>query len=338
MTTWRLSLILCLLFSLGLPVRAEVAPAFAAPDSGNLKVVLLPLSAEKVTYIPSNPKVTVFVQFPHPISDYAGRGFSEDPSEVAGDFFVRCLEGDSYFAVTPMTVSASRTLHVVCGGVGYPLHFFPAQEEVAWDKVIFVESRDAPGTPHSAARGGSSEVARSSRRPSSTLRTLSTTRALGIFDMLRLLANLPEKKATAMVATNPALAFSVKNKRQLFGTFAITTHFVLRDSVFDALGFATTIENLSSDQLEFVPGSMTVRVGEHVYAALAEDMSPIARPKSAVPAFFVVAGDGAGGANRLAPENDFRLSIDLKGQTNPRPVTTQSIPVVSREEERPSGK
>lgn len=315
----------------------EALPAAEAQVAGGVKVVTLELHDNAITYVPTNPSVTVFFQFPAPITDYAGRGFSEDPAEVAGDFFVRHLDGDAYMAVTPLTDIASRTLHVVSGGRSYPLHLFPAQEDAAWDKVIFVlpeaagEANFRGGRDKGGIRSAAGGVSRTNKSPATKIKQLSTERALGIIDTLRMLANLAEKKARAVVATNAALSMSVKRCRQDFGDFVITTHFVVRDSVFDALGFSVTIENTGKEVLRFAPDSLTVRAGDHVYAALAADFDPVFPPKAKQAVFFVLAGDGAGGANRLSVENDFRVSLDLVGRGDAHPVSVLAVPAPADE-------
>lgn len=314
------------------------------PASSNTKVATLELQENQVVCVPTHPNVTVFIQFPGPITDFAGRGFSEDPAEVAGDFFVRHVDGDSYLAVTPLTDTARRTLHVISGGHGYPLHFFPATEDAAWDKLILVEAirtdsrqvrlaREGGKRPAaSALPTGSDGVTRSSHPPRANAKHLGVERTLGVIDTLRMLANLPPAKALAVVQCNRALALSLASKVQDFGEYKITTHFVLRDNVYDALGFSLSIENVSRNELHFEPNSFTVRAGDHVYAATASDWSPLVPPKEKVPVFFVVAGDGSGGLNRLSCDNDFRVSLAVAARTNPHPTSTLAVPAPGEKE------
>jgi hypothetical protein len=327
----------------GAVVIVDTKDAAAASDQDLLKVATLELKENAVVYVPTHPNVTLFLQFPDVIADYTGRGFSDNPSEVAGDFYVRHLDGDSYLSVTPLTEDARRTLHVVCSGKGYPIHLFPAPEDAAWDKVIFsfADVGVAPGPQKAKARNASRKgassasnnpgVERSSKAPSKKEKTLSSERALGMVDTLRMLSNLPERKARAMVASNSALSLSIKEKRQNCGDYSITTHFVLRDGIYDALGFYITIENATKDELVFAPPSFTVRAGEHVYTAATVDMDPVVKPRARAAAFVVVAGNGTGGENHLSVENDFRISLDAPARNNAAPVSTLEIPAPDEE-------
>lgn len=93
-------------------LRAETAGGEGPP----LHVVKLALNESDVTRVPTHPSVTVFVQFPSPITDYSGRGFTEDPQRSAGEFVLRFIGGDNYFTLSPLTETARRTLHVVVSG------------------------------------------------------------------------------------------------------------------------------------------------------------------------------------------------------------------------------
>jgi hypothetical protein len=294
-----------------------------AGDAVPVRVVRLSLRENDVTYIPTHPSVTIFIQFPFPISDYSGRGFTEDPQQAAGDFVLRQIDGDNYLIVCPLTETARRTLHVVTGGKGYPLHFFPASASEAWEKITFlVDPSDVPSTSQKAVP----QIARTTKPPRKNYERPGTARVIGMIDMLRMLANMPEKQARGVVTANSALSFSIKNQAQKHEGFSITTQFVVRNQLLDSLGFAVTLENTGRQPLDFAPDSFSIRAGAHVYHAAAADLDPHLEPHGKTTAFFVVVGDGTGGANHLSSENDFRVSIDLAGRPAELPVTELAMP------------
>lgn len=316
-------------------VNAQSRPAIP-DDSASIpqRVFTLQLHENEVISIPTNPSVTLFIQFPAVVTDYTGRGFSSDPQREAGDFYIRHVDGDSYLSIAPLTELAERTIHIVCEGRGYPIHLFPANGEYSWDKVIFIKPEPPKPVVTKERKSELEETSFSARRTLKAPRSnhlatekLSAERLKGMIDVMRLLANLTEKKAKAVVATNPLLTLARFDRPpQDFGDFTVTQHFALRNEFYDAIGFAVSIENRGGRPIGFVPDSFTVRASEHVYHAIFTDFDPHVGGRDHVSAFFIIAGNGVGGFNDLSVDQEFSVSLDVRTKEEDRPVSTLDIP------------
>jgi len=309
-----------------LPVAAGVRCAFAAgpaPESSpppSIVRIELPEEADerRPIALPTEPGNTAELDFPWPVEDWAGRGFTPDPEKFAGDFVIQATRGSPRMFITPMTAEAHRVLHVVlaqeAGATrGVPIEFIPAPAGLAWRKVVFAHE-----TPRAEARPA---VALSVRPPRTKLREPSPESEIGLLRTMRLMLNTTAAGARDIAEANPSLEFaSFDGPRRSFGEFTILTRLAVLDSTTGALGLCASVANQTARRLLFDPGSWAVRAGDRIYPIRTADFANELEPGGAGTAFLVLARGPDGEATRLLPGNDFEVSVVLSGSVNPRPV------------------
>jgi len=307
----------------GLP-RGSPAPDPAVPPSIT-RVVLAPEGQERLPVtVPTEPENTVELDFPWPVGDWAGRGFTPDAEKFAGDFVIEAVRGRERVFVTPVVAGAHRVLHVVLmipggGSRGVPVEFIPAPAGLAWRKVVFADEKP----PQEAAP----EVSLEQRAPGSRYRDPSPESELGLVATLRLLLSTTAAGARALAAANPALELGVPSRGpRSFGNFTLTTRFALRDSTTDSLGICVAVANTTQKRLVFDPTGWVVRVGQRAYPVRTVDFPGELEPGAEAIAFLVLGRSPDGGLTLLLPENDFEVSAVLMASVNPRPVRRMPLP------------
>ncbi len=290
-----------------------------APPASIVRIELPSESEERQPIaVPTEPEDTVEVDLPWPLRDWAGRGFTPDAEKFAGDFVIEAARGETRFFVTPVAADAHRVLHVILdpgGGVtrSVSFEFLPAPVGLAWRKVVLAD-------PTVRAKEGPS-VSLVERPPRARLLESSPESEIGLIRTLRLILSMPADGARSVVAANPSLDmadFSVPPRS--FGDFTIRIRFAVRDSVTGALGICASVSNQTARRLLFDPGSWVVRVGDHVYPIQTADFANELEPGDTSNAFLVLARGPDGEPTGLLPDNQFELSVILKGSFNPRPV------------------
>jgi hypothetical protein len=311
-----------LALALAAPRRASAADPEAPPS-----IVRIALASEgderQPVVVPTEPENTVELDFPGPIEDWAGRGFTPDAEKFAGDFVIEAARGKPRIFVTPVATGAHRVLHVVLavnGGAtrGIPIEFIPAPGGLAWRKVVFTGAKeDAPARPGVSLSPGA---------PRAQWREPSPESELGLVRTLRLMANATPQGAAAFAQANPSLSLKVLDGIQRsFGNFTITNRFALRDSSTETLGLCASVANQTSRRLLFDPSSWIVRVGDRVYPVRTVDFASELEPGETAAALLVLARGPGGEPTRLLPDNDFKLSVLLSGTANPRPVRRMAL-------------
>jgi len=303
------------------------APAFARlggapepkPPPSIVRIALPSESDERQPLVlPTEPENTIEVDFPWPLEDWAGRGFTPDAERFAGDFVIEAARGRARIFVTPVAAGAHRVLHVVLaepGGAtrGVPIEFIPAPAGLAWRKVVLGAPR-AAGAPRPS-------VSLSTLPPRTRLREPSPESEIGLLRTLRLMLNTTAEGAGDIAAANPSLALAVLGGvPRSFGDFTIACRFALRDSTTGTLGLCASVANQTPRRLLFDPGSWVVRAGDRVYPVRTVDFGGELEPWATGAVFLVLAIGPDGAPTRLLPDNDFRVSVLLAGSANPRPV------------------
>jgi hypothetical protein len=297
-------------------------PAAAAAAGAPASIVRIQLGSEAEEQhpytVPTESGDTVEVDFPWPIADWAGRGFTPDPGKFAGDFVVEAARGNPRIFVTPVAEKAHRVLHVILAEPGggtrsLPVEFVPAPPGLAWRKLVF----GAPGAGAEAAPMFRLAAA----APRSPFRQPGPDSEIGLLRTLRLMVNTTESGAQAIAAATPSLRLQRLDPAPLgFGEFTLTNRFAVRDGTTDMLGLCVSVANASAHRLAFDPESWVVRAGDRVYPVRTVSFAGELEPGASAPAFLVVGRGPDGEPTRLLPDNAFRISVQLTGSVNPRPV------------------
>jgi hypothetical protein len=303
---------------------AAALPAETPPPPSIVRIALAPEGDERQPVaLPSEPENTLEIEFPWPVDDWAGRGFTPDPEKFAGDFVIEAARGKARIFVTPVTADAHRILHVVLAEPGaptrsLPIEFVPAPPGLAWRKVVFESGR-----PAESPRPILSLLA---RPPASPFRQPSPESELGLIRTLRLMLNTTAEGAADVAAANPSLELRMLGGRpRSFGDFTLTCRFALRDSTTDTLGLCASVANPTARRLLFDPGSWVVRVGERVYPVRTVDFAGELEPGAEAAAFLILGRGPNGEPTRLLPDNDFEVSVQVGGSVNPRPVSLMAL-------------
>jgi hypothetical protein len=305
-----------------LAIAAFMVARGAAQPAPSASIVRLDLPAEseerQPIAVPTEPEDTVEVDLPWPLRDWAGRGFTPDADKFAGDFVIEAARGETRIFVTPVAADAHRVLHVVLDPGGgsarsVSFEFLPAPAGLAWRKVVLV-------APAIHANEGPA-VSLVDRPPRSGLRESSPESEIGLVRTLRLMLDMPAGGARSLTLANPSLEMAnFSGPPRSFGDFTIRVRFAVRDSVTGALGICASVSNQTARRLLFDPGSWVVRVGYHVYPIQTADFANELEPGETGNAFLVLARGPDGTPTGLLPDNQFELSVILKGSFNPRPV------------------
>ncbi|HEY5079261.1 MAG TPA: hypothetical protein VII43_05420 [Opitutaceae bacterium] len=307
-----------------------VAALGQAPPSGGpqspASIVRITLAAEEderqpIT-LPTEPENTVELDFPWPVEDWAGRGFTPDPEKYAGDFVIEATRGTQRLFVTPVAAGAHRVLHVVLAmNAGrtrsVALELIPAPASLAWRKVVFASGEPPEAAPQVSLLPGA---------PRARLRESSPESEIGLLRTLRLLADSTAEGARAIAAANPSLSIaSLRAAPRSFGDFSVQCLFAARDATTGALGLCASVSNHTARRLLFDPSSWVVRAGDRVYPVPTVDFAGDVDPGGSQAAFLVLARGPDGLPTRLLPGNEFEVSVVEAGSANPRPVTRMRL-------------
>jgi hypothetical protein len=307
--------------SLGAALALAALGAGAAPEPSPsiVRITLPPEAEERQPFaLPTEPENTVEIDFPWPVADWAGRGFTPDPERYAGDLVIEAKRGMTRLFVTPVTAQAHRVLHVVLaepGGTtrGVPIEFVPAPTGLAWRKVVF----GSPAPPVDAHR----PVALALQPPRTRLREPSADSELGMLRTLRLMRSMGTEGASGIAAANPALGLHLlSGEPRSFGDYTLSSRFALRDATTGTLGLCVDVTSASNRRLLFDPEAWVVRVGDSVFPIRTLDFSGELDPGSTAPAYLVISLASDGEPNRLLPDNTFEVSAALSGSASTRPV------------------
>jgi hypothetical protein len=309
-----------LLAVLACACRPAAASSDDAPPPPTIVRIELPAeSDERQPFtLPSETQNTLEIDFPWPVADWAGRGFTPDPERFAGDFVIEAARGGTRIFVTPVADQAHRVLHVVLAEPGggtrsVPIEFVPAPAGLAWRKVVFGIRATSPPSGR--------KYTLSALAPASRLRDPSPESEISLVRTMRLLAAAGPEDAPGIAAANPALGLAVLDgPPRSFGDFTIACRLALRDATTDSLGLLVIVSNETARRLIFDPAGWVVRAGNRAYPVRTVDFSNEVEPGSAEAAFLVVARAPDGSPTLLLPDSALEVSAVLAGSANPRPV------------------
>ncbi|MDX2185653.1 MAG: hypothetical protein SFV32_01875 [Opitutaceae bacterium] len=288
------------------------------PLRGQNPVMTLPLDGGRVTQVPTHVSLALLVEFPEPITDYAGRGFTEDATTHAGEFLLRWGMNDPYLVVAPLVEGARAILHVVVAGRSYVLEFMPTARDLAWAKLVFTLNRVPTET---GSFGGGSEVVRAwrGRGPLSRPPADDPAAWLSVVEQLRAFLELEEAQVNAILRADPGLTLSRRTWSQVAGSCLVTGNAVLRSEELDTVVLSVRVSNPTARPVRFLAGSLLVRCGVRLYPVVITDWPAELRPGESTRALVAIAGDGLGRRNQLSVDNEFRISLAEADVDDPQP-------------------
>jgi hypothetical protein len=271
--------------------------------------------------IPTAAEWSLEIDFPYPIADWAGRGFTPDPERFAGDFMIEAVRGSTRLYVSALAADAHRVLHVAflapTGEIQtVPLEFVPAPPQLAFRKLTFVDGAAAT---------------RPAVQPESPTALLPTKRStpsaeLALIRLMRLLDSLPPASATQLSATSPTLRYvSIRGEPADFGDFTVTACFVVEDRITGNTGICAELANACTKRILIDPRSWLVRSGNNAYRVRTVDFAGALDPAARARIFMVLETGANGAPVQLDPNQPVQISARVDEKASARPVTTYDV-------------
>jgi hypothetical protein len=311
-------------FALPLLAAQLAIRSLAQTPASIVRIPMPPEASEgRPVAVPSEPENTVELDFPWPVADWAGRGFTPDPEKFAGDFVIEASRGSPRLFVTPVSAGAHRVLDVVLasgepGARSLPVEFVAAPPGLAWRKVIF---EDRAGQSQPAA-----QIRLDLRTPPAATRRPSPESEIGLIRTMRAIADMGSGDARALASANPALSLAIlPGDPRSFGDFTIALRFALRDATTGSLGICAAVANQTARRLLFDPAGWIARSGDRAYPVATADFPGLSEPGSVTLAFLVVASGPDGRPTRLLADSPLELSARIASSASARPVIRRSL-------------
>jgi hypothetical protein len=291
----------------------------------------LPAEAEQryPIAIPTDSDHSVELDFPWPVADWAGRGFTPDPESYAGDFLVDASRGSPRIFVTPLVSGGHRVLYVVLQPPGaaprsVPLEFHAAPPGAAWHKVVLTDSPSGSGVkPDAGVPPAGMRHARAPADPAmeGSYRAPTTTVELELIRAMRRVRALgPDEAATSLGGQSPLQLDDRGRPPRSFGAFTLRQVVALRDGRTACLGLGIDVRNLTPRRLVFDPESWVVRAGDRIYPVRTVDFANEVEPDTAQTAWLVLARGPDGHPIPLQADDDLQVSVRLTAAVNPKPM------------------
>jgi hypothetical protein len=321
----------CLVLAGRVPGPGRLRGESAGAPPPTIRRLILPAeSAQRYPIaIPTDPEHSVELDFPWPVVDWAGRGFTPDPEAFAGDFLVDASRGSPRIFVTPLVSGGHRILHLIGQPPGapprsVPLEFVAAPAGEAWHKVVLVEAAPAsvePDAAPSASEDTRRPAALTARTDPQTFREPTAADELALIRLMRRLRGLSSHEAAALLAQQAALEWDDHARLpHSFGPFTLRLAFALHDAATDCLGLCVELRNATARRLVFDADSWVVRSGERVYPVRTVDFTHEVEPESVQTAWLVLARSPDGTPIRLRPDRELSVSVRLAASVNPKPM------------------
>lgn len=253
------------------------ATAYAGPISQK------PLDEFVIYDIPVAQKTgTTTIMFPSEISGLYAKSISVQEQENAG-FLISFTPGNFYFSIRALKPGAEDHLTVIFNRKAYVLHL-KASEKPSYNVTFYQDER--PGKD-----GGRVAVV-----PERLLALMDKAKAYPL-----LAKEAPEALAGVLHAA-PGLP-------SYYEGFVVRIRDVWRFEQDDTLIFRLELKNTTDRAVRYNPQDLAIRVEDRIYTQSLVDASGVMPPKSLTPAFVAITGNGQGGRNNLAPDNQWNVLV-----------------------------
>jgi hypothetical protein len=248
-------------------------------------IVRLTLDDAAVVTVPVATNRVTTISFPGPITAIDAANVTAD-GKTPGEFQIAHTKGESFFSVRALAPKASANLNV------------------RWDRRTYVFELVENNTPVlSLVMEGRSEPPVVAPAPLLTpVQLLSLLDKAKAFELLK--RHYPDS-----VAQSQARTFGDKPQVSDFNDYEIRLEEVFRFDPQDTLVFHVTLRNKSDREIEYLPESFSVRVGNRLYSQSISDSLGQMPPKSDTEVYFAITGSPDGGRNELSLKNEFMIFV-----------------------------
>ena len=275
---------------------------------------------------PTSCEFALEIDFPWPVCDWAGRGFTPDPERFAGDFVVEAERGASRMYVTALAANAHRVLHVALtdadGSVRtFPLEFVPSVPGRALRKLTLTAEAPAAPLPSGSVPARVQPTARSS-----------ASSEIALLRLMRLAEALPAATFDSLLLGAPALHLVRRSDPPSdLGEVTVRIRYALSDDVTGEAGLAVEIANATGKRILLDPQSWTIAAGGHDYPIRTVDFVDVLPPRALVRAFLVLGPRPDGFAASLGAREPASLRVAICARASARPVSRYAVtPLLAR--------
>lgn len=220
------------------------------------------------------------ILFPSEISALYGKDIATQEQPNAR-FVVSFVPGNYYVTLRALERNAEDYLTVIYNRKAYIFHLVAADQPYR-TLTLFSPKRSAQNNAPVT--------------PSQLLSLLDKAKTYSLFQ-----AQYPDAlEGVAHVSPN------IENPYQ---NFTVRIRDVWRFEAQDTIVFSLELINHSQATISYKKQDLAVRLGERIYTQSIVDASGSMPPNSTTPVFFAITGDGGGGRNNLAPDNNWSVLI-----------------------------
>ncbi|PWU10197.1 MAG: hypothetical protein C5B47_02540 [Verrucomicrobia bacterium] len=248
---------------------------------GATSIIQKPLDEFLVYEIPTAWKAgTTTLLFPSEISALYGKSIATQ-EQTNANFLISFVPGNYYVTLRALEKEAEDYLTVIYNRKAYIFHLV-ASDHPFRTLTLFNPDKNWTG--------------RAAISPSQLLSILDKAKAYSLFKTQHPDA-LEGVLHVASNIENPYQDFTVRIKN------------IWRFEAQDTLVFGIEFINHSSATIGYKPQDLAVRLGERIYTQSIVDASGSMPPHSTTPAYIAITGDGSGGRNNLAPDNNWSVLV-----------------------------
>ena len=253
------------------------ATAYAGP------ITQKPLDEFVIYDIPVAQKTgTTTIMFPSEISGLYAKSIATQEQENAG-FLITFTPGNFYFTIRALKPDAEDHLTVIFNRKAYVLHL-KASEKPTYNVTFYQDERQGKD-------GGRISVV--------------PERLLALMDKAKAYPLLAREAPEALAG----VLHAVPANTTYYEGFNVRVRDVWRFEQDDTLVFRLELENTTDLPIRYNPQDLAVRLEDRIYTQSLVDASGVMPPKSVTPAFLAITGNGQGGRNNLAPDNQWNVLV-----------------------------
>lgn len=325
------------LFAGSLVVGAQDAPQPGAQLEVAANVIrTVALDPAKPLLIPTHPRVATTIRFPGAVGAPFGKGFTEDPSTMPGEYCISWSEGERYMTITPLDGAGAVNLNVPYKDSIYVLYFYPVEVQTQALACLNLVEQKAPeagqvvaqGPVESRAMPAPAKIEKLDVVPESQYIAPTASRLMGLLDKVKLLHGTASGSVLAGMCDTMQIDLAVSSaetqatpRMSMQGVKGVVQHAIndaglyqiilvraMRDRRMNCVGFACIIRNTSPQELAFDVNSFVARSGTFALNSVLADAPAIVKPGEQRTAYFIVQPPKTYPVQAV---NEWRISADL---------------------------